>query len=116
MENHTRIILAIIGAVYGIFCGLISGKYNIYYILNKSNTISYDFNPEYIPQKQNNGGKIFGAMIGFFFIIAGIIISFINFIPSKEDFETYGTLLAFGIFLTLFGGFIGFGILFTKNN
>lgn len=116
MGSHTRIILAIIGAVFGILCGLISGKYNIYYILNKSNTISYNSNPEHEPPKQDTAGKIFGSMIGFLFMIAGIIMLVVNITPAKDDFETYGTLLAFAIFLTLFGGFIGFGVLFSKNN
>lgn len=113
----TRIILGIIGAIFGGFCGVMLGKYSIYSTLNSANTINTrTIKQEQAPlPKQDASGKIIGSLVGFFFMIIGIILFMVFFQKGIEDLETYGTALVFGILLILFGGFVGFGVLFSKN-
>lgn len=109
--STTRILLIIVGIIFGALCGYISGKHRIYYNLYKANAIGDE--SQMANSQHNQGGSTAGIIVGFIFLIIGIFVT-IAFLQREGGMEANGTYIIFGAIMALFGGFIAFSLIFKK--
>lgn len=102
------LILAIVGAVVGGICGAIIGRFNIYRLIQKYNSIGDSINPELQKEKGlGTGSKIIIILVGLFFAIVGAVLEFSNLsfnplvVKDPRVVVFGGVFLAFGIIIII---------------